>query len=228
LRLSIQNATVFSASGQNGFEGDNNEEGFDLLPRSNPNFCNMTMIGCLQNAGGSCSGTGSGALLRRGTAGKISNTIIMDYPKAGIELNHDQTMQQGCTDHTHLKTTEPALRVQDTILYGNGGGAQQLSSGSLTSPPCTASELVGMWQATEGLNITATNPLPSIGATYPTVVDNRYFPASGGDADGAPDCKDLKSDVYDSAPYIGAFVPGGGTPQNWLVTPGNWISFAIN
>src|SRR5262249_593098 len=87
--LSIHNATICSSSGQNGFEGDNNEFGYDLLPRSNPNFCNMTMIGCRQNAAGPDCGplgatvTGSGALLRRGTAGKISNAIIMDYPKAG-------------------------------------------------------------------------------------------------------------------------------------------------
>jgi hypothetical protein len=232
--LSIQNATIFSASGQNGFEGDNNEFGFDLLPRSNPNFCNMTMIGCRQNSGfpgTDCTGTGSGALLRRGTAGKISNAIIMDYRKAGIELTQDETMQQGCTNATTLKSVEPVLRVQDSIVYNNGGGAQQLSSGSLVTPPCTAAQLVGMWQATEGLNITGTNPLPALAATYPTTANtDQFFPVAAGIADGAPDCSSLNASFFEPVDYIGAFVPGGTTAggDNWLATPGNWISFAIN
>jgi len=232
--LSIQNATIFSASGQNGFEGDNNEFGFDLLPRSNPNFCNMTMIGCRQNSGfpgTDCTGTGSGALLRRGTAGKISNSILMDYRKAGIEINQDETLQQGCLNGTTLKTTEPYLLVRDSIVYNNGGGAQQISSGSVVSPPCTVAQLVGMWQASEGLNVTATNPLPALSGTYPsTASTDQFFPASPGIADGAPDCEALNSSVFESAPYIGAFEPGGSTAggDNWLVTPGGWISFGIN
>lgn len=229
--LSIQNATILSSSGQNGFEADNSEFGFDLLPRSNPNFCNTTMIGCRQNSGfpgTDCTGTGSGALLRRGTAGKIANSILMDYRKAGIEITQDETFAQACTNGTTLKTDEPVLRVQDTIVYNNGGTGQ-VASGSTTAPNCTITQLAGMWAATEGLNVTATNPLPSLSATtYPTVVDNSYFPVSSGIADGAPDCEDLNPSVFESAPYIGAFEPGGGTPENWLVTSGGWISFAIN
>jgi hypothetical protein len=236
--LSIQNASVFSSSGQNGFEADNNEFGYDLLPRSNPNFCNITMIGCRQNSVGPDCGpggatvTGSGALLRRGTAGKISNTIIMDYPKAGIEITQDETLQQGCVNGTTLKTTEPYLLVRDSILYGNGGGAQQLSSGGTTSPPCTSSQLVGMWQASEGLNITGTNPLPALGATYPASAStDAFFPASPGIAAGAPSCQALNPSFFDSTNYVGAFKAGGstGAGDNWLVNPSpTWISFVIN
>jgi hypothetical protein len=231
--LSIQNATIFSASGQNGFEADNNEFGFDLLPRSNPQFCNVTMIGCRQNSGfpgTDCTGTGSGALLRRGTAGKISNTILMDYRKAGIEITENETTAQGCTGPATLKTVEPVLRVQDSIVYNNGGGAQQVSSNATT--PCTGAQLVGMWQATEGLNVTATNPLPSLSATtYPTSANtDAFFPVAGGIADNAPDCAAVNPAVFESANYIGAFVPGGTTAggDNWLDTPGNWISFGVN
>jgi hypothetical protein len=140
-------------------------------------------------------------------------------------------MQQGCTNATTLKSVEPVLRVQDSIVYNNGGGAQQLSSGSLVSPPCTAAQLVGMWQATEGLNITGTNPLPALAATYPTTANtDQFFPVAAGIADGAPDCSSLNASFFEPVDYIGAFVPGGTTAggDNWLATPGNWISFAIN
>ena len=44
--LGIQRqATLQPGNGNNGFEGDNNENGFDFLPRSDPKFCNFTVIG---------------------------------------------------------------------------------------------------------------------------------------------------------------------------------------
>jgi hypothetical protein len=222
--LGYQNAAISDSTGRNGFESDNNEGGFNLLPRSNPDICNVTVIGCVRQT---CGSTGAGANLRRGTAGKIANTILMDFPSAGLDLDNDETLARGCTNSTTLNTTEPVLRVQDTILHNNGGGALQ-TIGSTTAPNCTPAQLAGMWDSTEGLNVTATNPLPSITGTFPTAVDNRYFPSSGGEADGAPDCEALNPAVFDSAPYIGAFEPGGGTPENWLVTTGGWISFAVN
>ena len=68
--------------------------------------------------------------------------------------------------------TEPVLRVQDTILHNNAGGALQ-TIGSTTAPACTPNQLAGLWQTGEGLIVTATNPLPGITATYPSSVDNR-------------------------------------------------------
>jgi hypothetical protein len=228
--LAYQNGSIASGGGRNGFEADNNENGFNNLPRSNPDFCNMTVVGCVQQG---CGSTGSGANLRRGTAGKIANSIIMDWPDAALDLDNDETMANACTNSTTLKATEPALRVQDSIMYNSGPGGTDYAIGSGASP-CSAAQAYGLWVANTGLTpaegVAGTNPLTGITASYPTVVDDRYFPVGGGIADNAPDCSLVEPGFFESAPYVGAFVPGGSTGggDNWLSTAGGWISFAIN
>jgi hypothetical protein len=224
--LTYQNVAVQIDSGHNGIEGDNNEFGFSNVPVSNPDFCNLTMIGAVRQ-GGAISG--SGANIRRGSAGKIGNSIFMDFTSAGLDIDDAETVNHACTNGTTLNTTEPVLRVQDTLLHNNGGTPDQVI-GSAAGANCTPDQLATMWTATEGLLATATNPLPGIGATFPTVVDDRYFPLSLGEADNAPDCAALRPDVFESVDYIGAFLPGGstGSGDNWLVTTGGWVSFGVN
>ena len=113
----------------------------------------------------------------------------------------------------------------DRVAFGVGGLGEAAVRVGLGATP---DQLGALWVANEGLLATATNPLPGITASFPTIVDNRYFPVGGGEADSAPDCAALRPNTFDSAPYIGAFEPGGGTPENWLVTTGGWISFASN
>ena len=68
--------------GSRGYEGDNNEDNFDASPRSDPKFCNVTLIGAKGQPGGTVSNRG--AVLRRGTAGKFAQTIITQMSTAGI------------------------------------------------------------------------------------------------------------------------------------------------
>src|SRR4029077_8825661 len=99
--LGIQrNATLQPGNGNNGFEADNNENGFPFLPPPDPKFCNFTVIGT-RGQGGTITG-GSGALLRRGTAGKIANSLIMNFNQGGLRLADDATAAQACVDHTNL------------------------------------------------------------------------------------------------------------------------------
>jgi len=217
------------AGGDSGFEADNNEFGENNLPRSNPTFCNMTMIGDRQY--GSTDG-GAGIRLRRGTAGSIGNTIVTGWQTAGIRVDDNNTMQNACTNSTTLGTaTADLLRVQDTYIYNSGsGGTTQMRAAALS--PCTATELYNLWNATEGVEpasgATGVDPLPSLTGVYPTVVDARFFPADEGVADNAPDCKLLLPDFFDSAAYEGAFDPNNNPGGNWLSTAGGWISFAAN
>lgn len=224
--LAYQNAAIATGSGRHGFEADNNEFGFNNLPRSNPSFCNMTMIGSSQQA---VVAGRSGANLRRGTAGKIANTIFQDWTAGAFDIDNDETLIRGCTNGTTLQAVEPILRVSNTVAFNNG--ASQVI-GSSTAPSCTPTQLYGLWAANTGLvpaDPSTVGPNPGLGitATYPTAVDNRYFPAAAGPADGLASCG-LEPDFFVPAPYAGAFVPGGGTAENWLVTPGGWISFAAN
>jgi hypothetical protein len=222
--LGYQNVAIQETTGHNGIEADNNEFGFANSPVSNPDFCNVTLIGATRQ-GGALSG--SGANLRRGTAGKVGNSILMDFTSAGLDVDDAATIAHGCVSAGSLNTVEPVLRVQDSILHNNGGAPDQVI-GTVAGGNCTPDEIGALWVANENLIVAATNPLPSITASFPTTVDNRFFPVGGGIADGAIDCAALRPDVFDAAPYIGAFEPGGGTPENWLVTSGGWISFASN
>jgi hypothetical protein len=92
--LGIQNATISTGSGRNGFEGDNNSGGQDFLPRSNPNFCNMTVIGS-KGQGDTTAGR-SGALLRLGTAGVIDRQLH-HHELVGVLLPPGQQLHRGAS-----------------------------------------------------------------------------------------------------------------------------------
>jgi hypothetical protein len=240
--LAYQNVAVadsVAAGGRHGIEADNNEFGFNNLPRSNPNFCNLTVIGSSRQAGGAIAGR-SGGNIRRGTAGKIYNTLLMDWTAGALDIDNTETLEQAC-DGDSLKdaTQEPRLRVQALKAFNNG--ADQ-STGSATGGPAFCPDADTLWDrwGTAGLvdpadnTGAATDPelggVPAgtaggITATFPAAVDDRYFPATG-DL-GATSCG-LETDFFDNAPYIGAFEPGGssGSGDNWLV--GSWVNFGLD
>jgi hypothetical protein len=225
-------------SGSQGFEGDNSEFGFDLEPRSNPNFCNCTMIGARQQTGGGAAGRAA-INARRGTAGKIYNTLMVDWTN-GFKIDDTATLQQSCTA-SGLKTTEPFLGVKNVKMFNTAGSGGDQSTGSATGGPAfcpTADDLYNAWGAA-GLidpasNLGAgTDPMlggvsegtaGGITGTFPASVDDRYFPPAG-TLTAAP-CG-LEPDFFDpTANYIGAFKPGGSTGggDNWLA--GSWVNFA--
>lgn len=209
--LSHKEPTILDGSGRNGIEADNNEFGFDNLPRSNPNMCNVTLIG----AKGAAAISGSGANLRRGTAGLVSNGLFLNWQSACLDLDDAQTLARACTDATTLRTGADVLRVQDSICFNNGGATQV--SGTATSPACTAAQAWGLWGATEGL-VPST---PTGAVADPAIPASASYPTSFGTADyrpssalPAPDCEAIDPAFFDSAPYVGAFQSGG---TNWLL-----------
>jgi len=229
--LGVDRQTFLQAgNGNNGFEGDNNENGFDFLPRSNPKFCNFTVIGTKGQPGAT---GGSGALLRRGTAGKIANTVMMNFNSGGIALRDDATAAQACVDHTTLKTAEPSLVIENSILFNNGAAGDAQITSALTSPNCTANEwydmLVGQRGVFPARGAGSIGPDPQIDTTYPTdPASGQFVPPAGGTLATTPaaDCHQLDT-FLDTTSYLGAFQPGG---SNWLFpTPGScWINFAQN
>ena len=229
--LGVHRQTFLQAgNGNNGFEGDNNENGFDLLPRSDPKYCNFTLIGTKGQAGAS---GGSGVLLRRGTAGKIANSLMMNFFTSGIAFRDDATAQQACIDHTTLKTTNPYLVVENSIFYNNGPAGDAQITSALTSPPCTANEWYDLLVAQRGVvparGAGNVGPNPLIGATYPTdPASGQFVPPANSPLATTPaaDCHQL-DDSLDTTNYLGAFQPNGA---NWLFPAAGscWISFAQN
>jgi hypothetical protein len=229
--LGIQRQTFLQAgNGNNGFEADNNENGFDLLPRSNPKFCNFTMIGTRGQPGAT---GGFGALLRRGTAGKIKNSVLMNFNSGGMALRDDPTAAQACVNSTTLKTTEPFLSVEDTILFNNGAAGDTQITDALASPTCTGAQWYDMLHTSRGVDPARgagnVGPDPGISSTYPTdPASGQFIPTAGSPlaTHAAADCHAVDP-FLDTTNYLGGFAPNG---TNWLFpTPGScWISFAQN
>jgi hypothetical protein len=207
--------TIFDTNGSNGIEADNNELGFDNQPRSNPKVCNVTSIG----AKGVSTITGSGANLRRGTSGTVSNSIFTNWLSDCLDIDNNETLARGCTNATTLRTGADTLLVQDTICFSNDTAPSSQVSGTNAAAACTPAQLYGLWAATEGL-VPAD---PTTAGPDPMIPSAAAFPGPGGFATAdyrptaplaAPDCEALDPAFFDSAPYIGAFQSGG---TNWLL-----------
>ncbi len=90
--------------GDKAIEADNNEVDFAASPFSNPTLSNLTFIGA-QDADDS----NSGILLRRGTKGKIYNTLVTGFSKHGVEVDNASA--------PHIGTGE--LAMTNSIVYSN-------------------------------------------------------------------------------------------------------------
>src|SRR5262249_42299957 len=209
-----------------GIAGDNNENGFDFLPRANPRLCNLTLVGT-KSQGEAVGAPRTGILLRRGTAGKIYDALVADFPQAGADLRNNQTAAQACLPGPVLDTSEPFLALRSVLLSDNGSPTQITGD---TTNPCTPAQWLTLLNAPNDVQPGSpgdVGPDPMITvASYPTTVTNQYIPPKGGPADHGTACAALDPSFFDPVSYVGAFAPGSGTTGNWLMTPGNWISFA--
>jgi hypothetical protein len=144
--LYVQNgAETDPNSDSRGIEGDNSEFGLDNTPRSNPDMCNLTLIGG-RNQAGANAGSDSGVLLRRGTHGQMANMIVTSFADNGTELRDNNTSRQACVDANADRIPESLtgnLIIRNSIFYDNGGGAVgsmgYLAPGTATEHPLNRS-----------------------------------------------------------------------------------------
>jgi hypothetical protein len=222
-----------SSSGSSGFECDNNENGFNNSPRSAPKFCNVTMLG--SKVPGTLTAGADGALLRRGTAGTLANTIFTKFGRRGFTLDGDPTSAQVCSGPGTLRTDGPLgrspLAIMNSIFFDNGPGAPGTTHAGGTPSPCSAADALSLWMGSYG--VTVTDPLIPIPVSWP-VDDPRPVDPSGTATvrTGGLDCSTLDGFFVNATDgsgnkYIGAFAPGG---TNWLKpTPASdWVSFATS
>ncbi len=205
--LGQANANLTTGGGRHGFEADNNEFGFNNLPRAWPSVCNVTVVGPVGT--GTVTSTGSGGNFRRGTGGGVANTIFMNWPNQCLDLDNDETLARACTGPATLRNPPDNFRIESSICFGNGGNV----TGSSTAPVCTPAQAFALFQGV-GLTVPGASPLPGVGA-YPTAVDNRYLPAA---TIPGIDCDNIVGDsthdgFMDDAPFIGAF----DATTNWLL-----------
>jgi hypothetical protein len=106
-----------------GIEADNSEFDNAASPRSDPDMCNLTLIGgdrqMPQN-----DGSDSGVLLRRGTRGQLANLIVTAFDDNGTELRDVSTTQQACTDGNADGVPEALTNntvIRNSVFFDNGG-----------------------------------------------------------------------------------------------------------
>ncbi|MCL4797022.1 MAG: hypothetical protein KJZ84_20820 [Bryobacteraceae bacterium] len=98
-----------------GVEADNNERGFDLLPRSNPTLWNMTIVGT-EKATRDEGSSVAGIWLRRGTGGRLNNTIVTNYFQNGFEIRDNATVQAIANNE---------LQIDGLLMWNNGRNADK-------------------------------------------------------------------------------------------------------
>ncbi|MCC6808744.1 MAG: hypothetical protein IT381_15065 [Deltaproteobacteria bacterium] len=96
--------------GDNGIEADNNGKALDALPRSHPIIYNATLSGSAK-APKTAGKTQTGALLRRGTAGEIYNTIFLSFTDFPVDIRDAATVAQ---------MNAGALTIESSCFFNNG------------------------------------------------------------------------------------------------------------
>jgi hypothetical protein len=202
-------------SGSHGIEADNNENGFNNLPRSAPIMCNVTQIGTrgqnLSLNSVACSDPASeiGMHLRRGTAGRMYNFITENFGSRGLRLEHVETAATACNAGPTLTGN---LTVANSIYFNNGATGL-----------CDSDSFYGQLVATQN-TVPADGSVgtdPGVATAWPPT-DPRPSIGSLADTHPAQDCSAIDA-FFDNAGYVGGFEPGG---SNWLTTP--WVSFLID
>lgn len=233
--LVAQYEPFVESGGSMGFEGDNNENGFDLTPRSNPKFCNVTAIGPRGQAVTNAVNNGNGVLLRRGTAGQFANLLVTKFRNAGVELRDGATSAVACNGPDGNESLTGNTSMRNSRFFDNGAtGDVQCFAGSAT--PCNTCELYDLWANTLGVQPDlCSNAAPPWGCadtpsagTDPLLATYNWPPnpvpalASSLGTGAFATCSSIDPS-FDDTSYIGGFQPGAAS---WLTSP--WISFAIN
>lgn len=212
-----------------GIEADNSEFGNNDLPRSNPKFCNMTLVGPQDDDGDS----DAGILLRRGTAGQIGNVIVTKFRDAGAELRDNATGIVACGSSDGGATFDGTLTgnlvIDGGVFFDNGNAPLGTEHAKNSGGPALCSSQA-WYGALDNITPDLANPCdPGLADAYPDPNDPADLfagrPTFTGTCDVTPiDCT-LLSDAFEDAPYIGAFDPNGSA-TGWLGNP--WNSFAID
>ncbi len=98
------------ATGDAGIEADNNGKALDALPRSQPTIYNATLVGSDREPK-TAGKTQIGAVLRRGTAARIYNSIFAHFADFPIDVRDGATVAQAMASE---------LTIEHTLYFDNG------------------------------------------------------------------------------------------------------------
>lgn len=192
-----------------GFEGDNNAENNDLLPRSFPRVYNFTLVGAPDNTDGTESDLGM--LIREGSAGNFHNGIVTGFKEEGLEIDHHSTF---------IQLVSGELVIDNMIFFGNGGGngTGNFSSDADEDPPPPITTLTYATQIAQAIRDVDPRLTDAFGQAAP---DFRPLPDSPALDGSVPVAAPPDDGWFEPVTYIGAM--DGVT--NWLE---GWTTSAPN
>jgi hypothetical protein len=179
----------------NGLEGDNNGNNFDLLPRSKPLMYNFTILGDPDSDEGSESD--DGLEWRVGTAGHLKNFVLMGFKENGVDLSDNATVAQ---------YDNGEMQITNGIVFGNGTNYDSTSRSRLTANALLWIENPGL---VDPFNLDTPNWRPSSVAT----------PAGG----QRPPATPPNDGFFEATTYLGAVPPAPGVDwtAGWINTDRN-------
>lgn len=170
-------------AGDRGFEGDNNSSNNAATPISNPTMSNITLIG--EDDG---DASNQGMKLRVGTKGSFYNCVVTGFPKRGIQVEHDATIDN---------MNNQSLVVKNSIVDNVNPFVFTSSAGNDTT-------------VTNMLNQAGYNNTTANDGSISTFL-NGYI---GSSSSNAFDPTTLGS-WFDAATYIGAVESGNDWTSGW-------------
>lgn len=238
--LGVYYQPMMQNAGNEGLEWDDNENGFDLLPRTAPTYCNVTLVGTALQPDAGLAATERTMTLRRGTAGIVANAIAEHFRITGLELRDAATAANACDGPAalHIATSDrPPLLVEHSLFFDTGFAGSGTTPGlgtqvhGNTTTPCTAAEywsLLANGSSLEPVDPTTIGSDPGLRVKYGTGAGDQltdlgqFIPANTPVVHSlAMDCKTIDP-FFETTDFIGAFDP---LRPSWLTAP--WISFEL-
>jgi len=191
----LRNPNIADISGSNGFESDNDGTGTFNVPRTQPWFSNVTLIGPMRDTAFTVNPNyRRGAHLRRSTQTSIYNSIVMGYP-IGLLIDGANSGNSAFGDTLQIKNSIWAgLRAGNGLTTNATGfnvNAWFNDAGYGNRTFVQPSE-VGL---TEPFNLTNPNPIPT--SLSPAVSGASFTNAR------------LQDIFFTTIAYVGAFSPTG-------------------
>jgi hypothetical protein len=192
--------------GDNAIEADNNEDGFGLLPRSQPTLYNVTLV-----SPRSATTAQRGMLLRHGTGVVVRNAILSGFSTEAFDVRDD----------TAAEILDGASAVEHLILHDIGSDGASWFSDETTDPSKDDDGgFIELDYASDPAHETALGVDPLLPAAARDVLAPEFVPS--GDSPAKSSSASIpEAEFWDKAAnYHGAVRPGSATA--WY---DGWTSF---
>jgi hypothetical protein len=187
----------------NGIEADNEPRVFGASPVSDPLIYNATLRG--PGSANMVTVGYRGAVMRRGTAGRLHNLIVTGYPTQAIDLRDTPTI-------AFARAEPPRLFANSSIVFGNNPtGAQFADNGA------DMFDEEAFFTAAARMNRAVDPMLPAYVSATPAFAPAAGSPAATGAATPPAD------GFFEPVTYVGAVPPGAG--PNWTT---GWTAYPVN